>query len=97
MAANLDIKAGIKTALDRYKLDNGRYPIGTNGLLQLHQKTDGATNWSGPYLDKIPVDPWGNQYFYECPGNHNTNGYDLFSAGPDGRMGTEDDIGNWMP
>jgi hypothetical protein len=37
----------------------------------------------------------GHKYFYECPGKHNPDSYDLFSAGPDGRIGTDDDIGNW--
>jgi general secretion pathway protein G len=76
-------------------VDIGYYPPGTNGLLELVQQSNGATNWQGPYLEKFPVDPWGNRYTYECPGWHNTNAYDLFSAGPDGRLGTADDIGNW--
>ena len=90
-----DIYGGIKSALGAYKVDNGNYPIGTNGLLALCEKPDDATNWHGPYQDRIPVDWWGHNYIYECPGKNNTNAYDLFSAGPDGRIGTEDDIGNW--
>ena len=39
--------------------------------------------------------PWGNAYFYECPGRHNASGYDISSAGPDGKENTEDDINNW--
>src|ERR1700744_123609 len=93
--AAADIHGGIKSALGNFKVDNGHYPIGTNGLLELVQKTADATNWHGPYLDKWPVDPWGDNYIYECPGRYNTNAYDLFSAGPDGRIGTEDDIVNW--
>ena len=86
---------GIKSALGQYKVDNGSYP---KSLQDLVQKPDDATNWHGPYFDppKLPVDPWGNNYFYNYPGTHNTNAYDLFSAGPDGRIGTEDDIGNWQ-
>ena len=96
-AALADIKGGIKSALDYYKLDNGHYPIGTNGLFALCQKTSDATNWHGPYFDppKIPIDPWGDPYIYECPGKHRPDSYDLFSAGPDGRIGTADDIVNW--
>jgi general secretion pathway protein G len=96
-AAHADIYGGIKVALDSFKVDTGHYPKGSNGLLELVQQPSGTTNWHGPYFDppKLPVDPWGNKYFYEYPGKHNTNGYDLFSAGPDGKAGTEDDIGNW--
>lgn len=56
-----------------------------------------ANNWHGPYLDpaEIPVDPWGNPYLYAYPGKHNPTGYDLWLAGPDGKSGTDDDIGNW--
>jgi hypothetical protein len=60
----------------------------------LVQKDDG-TNWRGPYLDQLMIDPWGHSYVYTYPGRHNTNAYDLVSAGPDGRLGTADDIGNW--
>ena len=55
-----------------------------------------ATNWRGPYLKKaVGQDPWHNPYIYECPGRHNTKGYDLMSPGPDGRVGGGDDITNW--
>jgi general secretion pathway protein G len=96
-AARADIYGGIKSALDAFKVDTGAYPKGSNSLVELVQQPIGATNWRGPYLDKLPVDWWGHNYIYEYPGKHNPNGYDLFSAGPDGKPGTDDDIGNWMP
>lgn len=96
LSAIADIRGGIKSALDELKVDTGSYPKGCNGLLELVQQPAGATNWRGPYLDKLPVDPWGHKYIYEYPGKHNTNGFDLFSTGPDGKPGTDDDIGNWM-
>ena len=76
-------------------MDNGYYPKGKNGLGDLVQQPRDAQNWHGPYLDKLPNDPWGNDYIYECPGKHNPSSYDLLSVGPDGKAGTEDDIGNW--
>lgn len=28
--------------------------------------TDGNyANWSGPYMNEIPLDPWGNEYFFD--------------------------------
>jgi general secretion pathway protein G len=97
IVAHADINGAIESALHQYKVDTGAFPKGSNGLLELVQQPKGATNWHGPYLDlpKVPVDPWGNNYVYDYPGKHNANGYDLFSAGPDGRIGTKDDIGNW--
>ena len=38
----------------------------------------------------------GHEYVYRCPGIHDTNGYDLYSLGPDGVGKTGDDIGNWQ-
>jgi general secretion pathway protein G len=90
-AAHADISS-IKTALDAFVVDNGYYPKNAMDLIQ--QPRD-ATHWHGPYLDKIPQDPWGNNYEYIFPGKHNATSYDLWSDGPDRKSGTEDDIGNW--
>ncbi len=83
-----------KTALDSFEVDNGYYPKGGN-LNDLVNQPNGATNWKGPYLERIPLDPWGNPYTYDYPGKHNASGFDLTCAGPDGRAGTDDDITNW--
>jgi general secretion pathway protein G len=86
--------ATFKTALDAYEVDNGFYPKGKNGLMDLIQQPRDAQNWRGPYLqsDAIPQDPWHHDYIYECPGRHNPTSYDLSSLGP-----PEDNmvIGNW--
>jgi general secretion pathway protein G len=76
--------ATFKTALDAYEVDNGYYPKGKNGLMDLIQQPRDAQNWRGPYLqaDAIPQDPWHNDYIYECPGRHNPSSYDLSSLGP---------------
>jgi general secretion pathway protein G len=91
--------AAFSTALSAFEVDNGYYPRGKDGLMALIQKPSDAQNWRGPYLEEkggIPNDPWGRPYFYECPGKHNVNSYDIMSAGFDGREGTEDDITNWQ-
>ena len=76
--------ATFKTALDAYEVDNGYYPKGKNGLMDLIQQPRDSQNWRGPYIqsDVIPKDPWGNEYIYECPGRHNPSSYDLSSLGP---------------
>ena len=90
-----DIRTGVESLIDSFKVDNGFYP---KSLQDLIQQPSNAKNWHGPYFDppKLPVDPWGHPYIYIYPGKHDTNGYDFFSAGPDGKPGTQDDIGNWM-
>jgi general secretion pathway protein G len=93
-AALADINGGIKSALGQYEVDNGFYP---KNLQDLIQPPGNARNWHGPYFDppKLPLDPWGNPYVYYYPGKHNPTSYDLLSVGPDGKEGTDDDIGNW--
>jgi general secretion pathway protein G len=102
-AAAMQIKS-IETALKMYKLDNGVYPSTEQGLEALVQPPEigqPANNWrKGGYMDKgkIPKDPWGNDYLYLSPGVNNTDGFDLFSYGPDGQPGGEEenaDINNW--
>jgi len=90
-AVHADLSS-IKTALDAFEVDNGYYPKSMQDLLQ---QPNNAKNWHGPYLEKVPQDPWGNNYLYYYPGKHNQNSYDLLSVGPDGKEGSEDDIGNW--
>lgn len=91
-AAFADIHGGIKSALDQYNVDVGTYP---KSLQDLITPPSNAKNWHGPYLDKLPVDPWQNPYVYYYPGKHTANSYDLLSVGPDGKEGTEDDIVSW--
>jgi general secretion pathway protein G len=95
-AAMADIKGGIKSALDQYDVDMGFYPQSLQDLLTAPSRN--AAHWHGPYFDppQLPVDPWQNPYQYAYPGKHNPTGYDLWSAGPDGKSGDADDIGNWQ-
>ena len=90
--------AAFKTALNAFEVDNGFYPKGNSGLQALMVRPGELPNWRGPYLEEsggIPKDPWGNDYVYECPGRHNSS-FDLYSVGPDGKAGTDDDITNWQ-
>ena len=90
-AAHADISS-IKTALDAFEVDNGFYP---KSLQDLVTTPSNAKNWHGPYLEKVPQDPWGNNYVYYFPGKHNPSSFDLLSIGQDAKEGTEDDVGNW--
>lgn len=88
----------LKTALDLFHLDIGRYPTTEEGLKVLKEKPQNLPGWSGPYLDKaIPNDPWGRPYVYRSPGDHGP--YDLSSLGADGAPGGEgenQDITSWQ-
>ncbi len=95
-ATKTDI-ANLEIALDSYEIDTGKYPSTDEGLEALiDEPSSSITNWRGPYIKKgIPKDAWGNSYVYKYPGDHNENGYDLYSYGSDGKSGTDDDIVNW--
>jgi len=43
-------------------------------------------------LSKEAKDPWGKELQFACPGEENSEGFDLTSSGPDKKFGTEDDI-----
>ncbi len=85
-------------ALDLFYLENDRYPSTQEGLEALVQKPTGLDKWNGPYLkkNKIPADPWGNEYHYQAPGQNGP--YDLFSYGADNAPGGEKndrDVVSW--
>jgi len=84
-------------ALDAFEVDLGRYPTNVEGLRALIEKpASDSDEWRQPYLSgNVPLDPWGNEYVYRCPGDYNQDGYDLISYGPDGKLGGDDDITNW--
>lgn len=83
-----DIKV-IETALDLYKLDNGKYPNEKNDLEIL-------TDSDKKYINGVPNDPWGIKYRYRNPGKFSS--IDIWTFGADNIEGGENenaDIGNW--
>ena len=99
-AARTDV-SNLMQALKLYRLDNQRYPTAEQGLQALVTKPSAGpnpANWK-PYLEKLPKDPWGNDYQYVNPGVKNAAGVDVFSFGADGQSGGEGkdaDIGSWQ-
>ena len=89
----------LRTALDMYRLEIGRYPSAEEGLVALVEKPMGLELWNGPYLQKrlLPKDPWGQDYRYRVPGENGA--YDLFSLGADntqGGSGENIDVASWQ-
>ncbi|MBD3664936.1 type II secretion system major pseudopilin GspG [Sulfitobacter aestuariivivens] len=92
--------AAISSAVNLYRLDNFTYPTTEQGLAALvtQPTTDPAPkNWSANgYMDRVPMDPWGQPYQYLSPGVHGD--FDIFSYGADGvagGSGANADIGSW--
>ena len=93
--ARQDIRA-LEAALNLYRLDNYAYPSTDQGLDALVTKPAAPEppRWKeGGYIDRLPMDPWQHPYQFLNPGTHGA--IDIYSMGPDGQSGTDDDIGNW--
>ena len=96
MKAVVDIR-NIESALALFKTDTGRFPTTSEGLEALVSNPGIKGYNSDCYLDKVPIDPWGNKYVYMSPGLHKKD-YDLESYAKDGEDGgTENDadIESW--
>jgi general secretion pathway protein G len=92
----------VESAVEMFNLHLSHYPTAEEGGLDaLREKprfADAAAGerWRGPYLKKPPIDGWGNPVQYErvaIRADQNQPPYRLWSNGPDGISGTEDDIG----
>ncbi|ADB18329.1 general secretion pathway protein G [Pirellula staleyi DSM 6068] len=90
--AKNQIKA-LSTAIDAYTLNIGTAPTTQQGFEALKNAPADLKNpakWAGPYLEKeIPLDPWSNPYNYE---QLTANTYRIWSSGPDGNSGSDDDV-----
>ena len=75
----------IGSALDHYRLDNGRYPTEQEGLQALVAAPADARRWNGPYLQggEVPLDPWERAYVYSGDGAS----FILSTLGADGAEG----------
>ena len=81
-AAKGDISS-YSNAIDLYALDhNDQYPADLKALVS------GDRN----YIRELRPDPWGNPYQYVPPTNVKKANFKVFSGGPDGQPGTEDDV-----
>lgn len=73
----------LRSALDIFLLDVGRYPTESEGLASLVDPGRRIPNWRGPYLkgSKVPMDPWGRPFRYEFADGQAR----VTSLGPDGK------------
>lgn len=88
----------VGSALELYRTHIGTYPDDLKGLTEKPDDDEKAQKWAtGGYLQDAGQlkDAWGKELMYKFPGQFNQDRYDLWSVGPDGQDGTDDDIGNW--
>ena len=77
----------LRTALELFRRDVGRYPSAGEGLPALLHEIP-APGWQGPYIVSLTCDPWRHPFHYAIAGTNVTLG----ALGPDGTLGTADDI-----
>jgi uncharacterized protein (TIGR03067 family) len=80
---------GIMLGLEARKVIEGSYPTMDEGLEVIARERG-----SSERVDFFLFDPWGHQYGYQVPGRHGSKP-DVWSVGPDGKTGTDDDICSW--
>jgi general secretion pathway protein G len=100
--AQIQIKS-LAGSLKQYMLDMKEYPSTEQGLKALIEQPSDLSEekgdrWDGPYIEgeELPKDPWKHDYQYEYPPKKGTSDFpDVWSLGPDGEDGTDDDIVSW--
>lgn len=84
----------LRAAIQEYELaTRGSPPTTAEGLKALVNKPTGenAPRAWRQILKEVPKDQWGNEFQYRLPGKGG-RAFDVFSAGPDGQINTDDDI-----
>lgn len=94
--AAIDIQS-LENALQMYKLNANRFPTteqGLEALVAMPTIEPIPKNYpEGGIINRLPQDPWGADYILLSPGE--IKPVEIYSLGPDGIDGTEDDIGSW--
>jgi general secretion pathway protein G len=59
----------LASAVELFYIDNGRYPLESEGLQALDARPSALRTWNGPYIKgaAVPNDPWGRPYRYVSP------------------------------
>ena len=77
----------LKTAIVQYKTLNRGLPPSIDALISPPANARVKKKLAE---DNAIMDPWNNKYHYSSPGKKGA--YDLYSVGPDGRDGSDDDV-----
>jgi type II secretion system (T2SS) protein G len=79
----------LRRAVTAFHDANGRYPTEKEGLRVLMVEKSG----NHPYIKENIRDPWGHEYVYV----YSSEEPKIVSSGPDGQLGTPDDIASNDP
>ena len=77
-------------AVNFYFMDTGKYPSSLNDLFA---KPEGVKGWKGPYTTReIQLDSFKNPYVFTVKPGEGAKPYEIYSFGPNGTEGGDDDI-----
>lgn len=77
-------------AVKFFYMHTGKYPA---TLSELYVKPEGVKGWKGPYTEKdIQMDSWHNPFVLVVNSGDKNTPFQIYSFGPDGAEGGEDDI-----
>jgi len=91
-----DIQA-IGLALQSYESRALRMPTTEQGLAALVEKPviEPIPENYRAFMEEMPKDPWGAAYKYRFPAQKSKKRFDVWTMGPNGQDGDDDDMGNW--
>lgn len=75
--------ANFETAINMYYLEHRKLPTSLEALTEVDPKL------GEPFMERIPLDPWGGAYDYKIL---SAKKYQIVSYGEDLQEGTEDDV-----
>lgn len=81
---------GYKQAIDMFYADTASYPTDLNDLIEKPADERIAAKWANPYMDKLPQDGWSHDFQYEKTPQA-AHPYNLYSFGPNGEDGAEEE------
>ncbi|MCC6890684.1 MAG: type II secretion system major pseudopilin GspG [Hyphomicrobiales bacterium] len=83
-AARIQVES-LASAVELFFLDNGRYPLQSEGLQALVVAPRNLVTWNGPYIKGtvVPLDPWAKPYRYVS--DDRGRSFAITFVGPDGR------------
>jgi general secretion pathway protein G len=78
----------LEMAMEQLHIDTGRYPTRAEGLACLLRKPSAMKGWTGPYVTKLPIDPWNHAYVYDVTKGGQIS---VVCYGADGKKGGKGD------
>lgn len=84
-------KGTAKTQMEGFAQSIRMYLLQKRSLPQSLEELSEPDENGNPYIEKIPLDPWGQPYEYKIV-DARTKKYEISSAGEDKTPGTDDDI-----